>query len=255
MVHVAPHPDDELIGSPAALMALRDEGHRIVNLAISLGGRPGDRDRRREELLEACRRARFEVVIPEDPPNISAGHDLAAAQREIEGIVSRCLDQLGPALVISPSPHDRHHGHEVVARGVRAELGRRPAPPAWWMWAIWGSLPLPTLAVTFDEDRLQEILVALAAHAGELSRNDYRRLVAGRAQAQAVLGAELIFGFGAPGLGAPYAELLTEVRRLGGGWWLGESRVLDPKRPLVGGAVRAADAWVEAPSAAQSVLG
>jgi LmbE family N-acetylglucosaminyl deacetylase len=27
VLHLAPHPDDELIGAPATLMALRDAGH------------------------------------------------------------------------------------------------------------------------------------------------------------------------------------------------------------------------------------
>jgi LmbE family N-acetylglucosaminyl deacetylase len=254
VLHVAPHPDDELIGAPAALMAMQDKGHRIVNLAMSLG-RPRDWKRRRDELTEASRRARFDVRIPNDLPRISADDDLDVAQQDVERILSRYLDALEPALVVSPSPHDRHHGHEVVARGIRAELARRTSPPTWWMWALWGTLPFPTLAVTFDKDRLEQIRGALGAYTGELSRNDYRRLVASRAEAQAVLGAELVFGFGAPGLDACYAELLTEVRRVDGSWLFGEARCLDPERPLAGATTWPADAWVNAPSAAQLVLG
>jgi LmbE family N-acetylglucosaminyl deacetylase len=253
ILHVAPHPDDELIGPPAALMALRDAGHRVVNLAMSLG-RPHDRARRRNELEEAGRRAGFEVRIPNDLPRISADDDLETAQGDVERILARYIDALEPAIVVSPSPHDRHHGHEAVARGVREELARRRRPPAWWMWALWGTLPFPTLAVTFDERRLRQILEALGAYAGELARNDYRRLVTGRAQAQAILGAELVFGFGAPGLHAEYAELLTEVRRSEGAWWFGEARLLDPTQPIAGTAARRADAWLDAPSAAQLLL-
>ena len=34
---VSPHPDDELLGAGATLMALRDAGWRVINLAASLG--------------------------------------------------------------------------------------------------------------------------------------------------------------------------------------------------------------------------
>jgi LmbE family N-acetylglucosaminyl deacetylase len=34
---LSPHPDDELLGCPAHLFALRDAGWRIVNVALSLG--------------------------------------------------------------------------------------------------------------------------------------------------------------------------------------------------------------------------
>jgi hypothetical protein len=36
------------------------------------------------------------------------------------------------------------------------------------MWGLWGDLPLPTIATAFDSARLDEILLALDAHTGEL---------------------------------------------------------------------------------------
>ncbi len=254
MLHVAPHPDDELLGAPATLMALRDAGHRVVNLAVGLG-RPADRPRRRRELEAACAAAGFELLVAAGAPGIGASDDLAAARAALAALLGRALDELRPALVVSPSPHDRHHGHEVVARALFDALESRPVPPAWWMWGLWGPLPLPTLVVPVDEARIEEVLAALGEHAGELARNDYRRLLSGRAQAQAVLGAELVFGFGAPALGAPGAELLTEARRDGrGAWRLGAPRLLDPARPLAAADGPDARAWLEAPSAAGLVL-
>ena len=38
LLHLSPHPDDELAGMPATLMALRDAGWRIVNLACGPAG-------------------------------------------------------------------------------------------------------------------------------------------------------------------------------------------------------------------------
>src|SRR4051794_21331955 len=98
-LHVSPHPDDELIGAPATLMALRDASWRIVNLACSLG-RAADRERRRAELQEACRRAGFELIVPSTLPGIGLGHDRARAETELAGIVSETLRDTRPEIVL-----------------------------------------------------------------------------------------------------------------------------------------------------------
>jgi LmbE family N-acetylglucosaminyl deacetylase len=208
-LHLAPHPDDELIGAPATLMALRDAGWRVVNLACGFGsdGRP---EQRAAELAEACRRAGFELRTEET---------VAAAIAAVE-----------PAVVVSPSPRDRHPAHVRVAGEARAALeALGAAAPRWWTWALWGALERPTLATAFDEERLEEILGALSAHRSQLERNDYRRLVRGRAEAAACLAPELLFGFGtAADPGVRYAELLTELVRVGETWEPGTPRWLDP---------------------------
>jgi LmbE family N-acetylglucosaminyl deacetylase len=218
-LHLSPHPDDELIGAPATLMALRDSGWRVVNLACGLGSRPDQRGRRERELREACRRAGFELLLADaDPP---AG--IAAAIEEID-----------PAVVLSPGPGDRHPAHMHVAALAREALeARGKAAPRWWMWALWGSLERPNLVTAFDSARLREIQSALSAHRQELRRNDYRRLVRGRSEAAACLAPELLFGFGSEGERRPeFAELLCELVRADQSWRLGSPRWLDPRSPL-----------------------
>ena len=92
----------------------------------------------------------------------------------------------------------------------------------------------------FGEERLREIHHALEAHASQLARNDFRRLVTGRAMAATVLAAEQVFGFGAAGIDAPYAETTCEVVRDGAAWRLGGRRVLDAADPFPPRAVRRA---------------
>ena len=234
-LHIAPHPDDESIGAPASLMALRDAGWRIVNLACSLG-RPEQQQRRVAELREACGRARFELRLPEVPIDISANCDRGSARAQVAALVAAAIDELKPGVVISPGPGDRHHGHRVVREGVcDAIAGDDCSAPRWWMWALWGSLPQPTLGVPFGEERMSEVLHVLDAHRGELARTDYRRAVEARAALNAALAPEDLFGFGSGGSsGSPYVELLSEVMREGGHWMLGESRWLDPEQPLAG---------------------
>jgi LmbE family N-acetylglucosaminyl deacetylase len=248
ILHVSPHPDDELLGAPATLFALRDRGWRVVNLACSLG-RPGDARRRRTELMEACRRARFELVIPAEPAQISRDDDLAGAESVLSAEIRRNLNTTGAAAVIGPSPEDGHHGHEVVGRAIENAVAAHPsgascaeprpqgspAPLHVMFWGLWRDLARPNLLVPFDGARLQEIQHALAAHAGELTRNRYDRLLEGRASAHAVLGPERVFGFGSPGIAAPYAELLRDVTwSPSRGWQPEPPRVFDPEAPLGG---------------------
>jgi LmbE family N-acetylglucosaminyl deacetylase len=248
VLHVAPHPDDELVAAGATLMALRDLGLPIVNLAVALG-RPEQHARRAVELREACSRAGFELRVCDPPPAISSGDDLVAAEERLVGELARVLAELDVVLVVGPHPHDGHHAHELAGRAIRRALEAcgSGAPP-WWAWSLWADLPLPTLVVPFDEARLQEMLAALRAHGGELERNDYERLVPARAAANAILGAERVFGFGVPGLAAPYAELVSELIRVDGRWYLAAPRVLagDPFAGEPGGAP--VDRWLTEPS-------
>ena len=246
VLHVSPHPDDEAIGSPAALLALRDAGARIVNYACGLG-RPADHARRRAELVEACARARFELRLAEPPLAISRGDDLVEAEKLLTRSLAELCDELEPAIVVSPSPHDGHHAHELVGRAVRNALAGRTA--TWWMWGVWADLPFPTLICAFDAARLAELRHVLAAHAGELARNDLDRLLRARAEANASLAEERVFGSGVSAdREVAYAELLCEAVPCDGGWLLGSPRRLDPRAPLAAPSARAIGWWLDGES-------
>jgi len=251
VLHLAPHPDDELIGAPATLMALRDADYRIVNVACSLGRRE-QRSRREAELREACRRAGFELIIPEHPVAISKDDDHAEAYEQLAALARTTIEQLEPEIVVSPSPHDRQYGHELVARALRDTLSERvDSAPPWWMWGLWGLLPFTTIGTAFQRPRLEEILTALEAHTGELKRNDYRRFVRGRAEMNASVGPELLFGFGASAGATAYVELVGEAVLVKGRWLLGRSRWLEPDAPLADPSETEIGDWLYAESVTQ----
>ncbi|MSO44192.1 MAG: hypothetical protein EXQ74_02605 [Thermoleophilia bacterium] len=248
ILHVSPHPDDELIGAPATLMALRDAGHEVTNLATSLG-RTDDHDRRRQEVTAACEVAGFRLLVTEPPVAMSRGDDLTAAEARIRGEIEAILDgPQPPEVVVGPSPHDVHHGHELTSRAIRDVLSTRANPPVWWIWAIWGDLPLPTIITIFDDARAEEIARALSHHAGEMARTDHRVHVEARGRLTAVTAAETVFGFGTPALTAVRAEVLTEVVPRDGDWVLGSPRTLNPRQPLVPPTSRLVGAWLTATS-------
>jgi LmbE family N-acetylglucosaminyl deacetylase len=251
LLHLAPHPDDEVMGGPAIMLELQASGHRIINLACSLGLLE-DQERREAEARESSSRTGFELIIPSRPAAIGSGDDLDAAQAELAMLIAELVRQEAVDIVFSPSPHDRHPGHEVVGRATLDALSPLgDGAPAWWMWGLWADLPFPTLITYFRSERLQQILHALGAYAGELERNDYRRLVEGRAQANAVLGPELVFGFGGGGGRGELAELATEVVFKEGDWLLGRPRELDSLEPLVEPTRAPLSAWLTEPSLTQ----
>ncbi len=241
VLSVSPHPDDELLGAPAALMALRDAEWRVVNLACSLG-RPPDRTRRRGELVDACRLAGFELVILDGLPPIGSSDDLALAERALTVAIVGALEDCHADLIVGPSPHDGHHGHEVVGRAIRNAVETRGEPIHAMFWGLWADLPMPNVLVPFGAPRLAEIQSALRAHAGELARNRLDRLVASRGVTNAMLGPERVLGYGISGTehgygitGSEheYAEVLTDVSwSTSEGWKLTAPRELDPAKPL-----------------------
>jgi LmbE family N-acetylglucosaminyl deacetylase len=205
-VHFSPHPDDEVLGAPGGLFALRDAGWRIVNVACSLG-RVNQRERRLSELREACKRAHFDLRVDETEP-------------------AQVLAELQPDLVVAPGPHDPHPFHEEVSRSVLTAVAAAGDPTTVWLWGLWGELALPSLAIELTASRLDEIEHALEAHAGELARTDFRRLLRARADVSGVVGAERLYGFGAPALPFARAELLSELALVAGRWHLCEPRAL-----------------------------
>ncbi len=249
LLHLSPHPDDEIAGAGATLMALRDAGWRIVNLACGLG-RPEQAERRRREVEEACRRARFELRPCEPPLALSLGDDLAAAEDALVAVLAGVLAELAPAIVCAPSPHDGHHAHELVGRAARRALEALPgAAPPLWLWGVWADLPFPTLIVPFGRARLDELQHALAAHASELARLPLARLLEARAVLNAGVGPERVHGSGVAGdPSLELAELLCETVLTPAGWKLGAPRRLLAEAPLAPPSERPIGWWLSAES-------
>jgi LmbE family N-acetylglucosaminyl deacetylase len=253
ILHVAPHPDDEAVGCPGALLHLLDRGWNVVSLIASLGF-SGQRERRRAEAEDAAVRAGFQPVFLDPPLNLDLDGDLALATRRVATELPNLVEELEASIVVSPSPHDVHHAHEAVGRGVQRAMAALPPTVRWWMWGVWGDLPAPNVYYGYDAAVLDRALHILDAYAGELERNDYRPFLSGRAAANAVMGSERVFGFGSPlATNNPYAELLTEVRRIDGRFLASEPHMLDEGPFPDAGFDLDLTPWLESPSVRELV--
>jgi hypothetical protein len=200
-------------------------------------------------LKRACELAGFELVIADPLARIGADDDLQLAQRTVAAAIETLLEHGEAPLLLGPSPHDGHHGHEVVGRAICDAVESRGGPCEVMFWGLWGDLPMPNVITGFGADRLAEIQRALAAHAGELARNRFDQLLAARAKANAVLGPERVFGFGSPGLRHEYAELLMDVGwSAGGGWRLAAAHEFDPSQDRAAPGGVQIGWWLRSPS-------
>lgn len=240
---ISPHPDDEVIGMGGTVARLLAQGWSGVNLACSLG-RPEDHERRRAELARADERLGITVDIVEPHVGIGSSDDLAAAQTRLcDAIVTR-LERFAPDVIIGPTPHDLHHGHEVVGRAIRDAIETQGAG-RWWQYAVWGDLPFPNLYVPLDPNDTERALYALGAYVGENERNDYRDLVSGGWIRNRALGAEKVFGFGVSRpVESRAVELAAEVVRSDGHWYTGTPRVLAADNVLADPTATVCDGWM-----------
>ena len=243
VLHVSPHPDDEAVGCPVLYRALADSGLHVVNLLTSLG-HPGDHERRRAEAERASDLAGTELVVLDDAV---ATADLGEYEDVVASAVAAQVARGDVSAVLAPSPHDNHPRHEAAGRATLRAL--EGADITLLLYAVWGSLPLPTAVLPCDEAALDSAEELLRCYSGEVDRNDFVALVRHRALAARILAAEQVFGFGAvqdlPGVGA---ELVTEVRHRGGRWLAGVPRLLDPAALVAEPSDRDVTAWLTATS-------
>jgi LmbE family N-acetylglucosaminyl deacetylase len=196
MIAVSPHPDDEVLGAGGALYAARAADQPAEVLAVSLG-RPDDHARRHRELEQAVAALDVTLTILDPPLALSDPDKPGEAEACLAERLADVLASVEVPWLIAPSVHDHHPSYELVGRAVRdtiESLGRRSS--VWW-WRLWGQGGPGTTAVVLDHAE-QALLAALSHHQGELARNQYRELLSARLTADAVLGAEQLFGFGAP---------------------------------------------------------
>lgn len=251
IVHISPHPDDEAVGCPATLLALRKTGFPVTNLVTSLG-KPADHTRRRAEVIQAGRIGSFDVEILDDV--INANPDDYEAEVTAAILTVAAESQRSPVLLLSPSPHDKHPRHEAAGRATASAAQQLGVQATWWMYGVWGALPLPTACYSFDQADQDEAERLLSAYAGEVQRNDYRRLIRGRAMAASVLGAEQVFGFGSSNsFSDPYVELFTETSYRGNSWLAGNPRRINVDEPLAELSSRDITAWITARSPSDQV--
>ncbi len=219
----APHPDDEVIVGGLPLRLLREQGFRVVDVAVTLGSRQDRRAGRWAELQAACAHLGFDLVTP-DPAGIEhinpEGKQRHPRQwRTAVGRIAAILAAEQPRVVFLPHDDDwnqTHIGtHHLVVEAMRQvpNLACRVVETEFW-----GAMRSPNLMVESSAADVADLVAALALHVGEVARNPYHLRMPAWMIDNVRRGAELVGGQGGAAPDFAFATLYR-LRDWAGGEW------------------------------------
>lgn len=231
----SPHPDDEVITGGLPWRLRRQDGWRVVNVAVTLGSNLARRAARWSELGHCCSRLGFELLsasgehvngLERITPQAAAqepGHWACAVQR-----VADLLVQFHPRVVVCPHDNDGHAAHigthHLVMDALRL-LGGRVQPHV-LLTEYWNTQPAPRLMVQLSAADVADLVAALSLHVGEVARNPYHLTLPAGCIDAVRRGAERVGAAGAQAPGFTFATLY--------GWqrWDASGAVTQPARVL-----------------------
>lgn len=188
LVVVAPHPDDESIGS-GGLLARWHAAGRAAEVIFLTGGEAGDRHLRSRALSDADRHrlmVRTRATRREEAASAlsilgASGTWLDGTDGELWRDHDRMVADLScrwrdapPDLLVVPFPGDRHADHAATTRiacNAAMAAGLPGALPI-WCYEVWS--PCPANAVLDIGDVMSLKDAAIAAHASQTATTDYR---------------------------------------------------------------------------------
>ena len=236
----SPHPDDEVITGGLPWRLRRQDGWRVVNVAVTLGSNVGRRAARWSELEQCCARLGFELLsasgehrtglerINPQAPAREPGHWAHAVQR-----IADILLQFQPQAVLCPHDNDGHAAHtgthQLVMDALRS-VGERVQPHV-LLTEYWNTQPSPGLMVQLSAQDVAQLVGALSLHAGEVSRNPYHLTLPAGCIDAARRGAERVGAPGAQTPGFTFATLYGWQRWQGAGMLTQAPRLLPLDTP------------------------
>jgi len=226
VIYCAPHPDDECLCGGLALRLKLEAGARVTNVAVTLGSDASQKERRRRELESACRALGFDLVVPQagtadaplgfDRVNKRTRDNEPDEWEEKVRILSEIFDREKPDVVFAPHDDDFNTTHvgthylAFEALGQHIERNkRRPLPLV--ETEFWHQLAAPNLMVGLAPETVAMQLVAATEHGGEMTRNPYHLLHAGRLMDGVRRGSEVVGGQGAAAQPFTFAELYRVI--------------------------------------------
>lgn len=197
----SPHPDDECIIGALPLRLQREQGWRIVNIAITLGSNPSRRDARRAELAAAC------ALLGWD--NHVLDWDLRRPDPSHAPTLAGLIREHRPGAIFYPHARDGHPTHTAVHHLVRQSCSLIPDPSSLIhvQTEFWQPMEDPNLLVECPPDHLALLVEALACHTGEVARNPYHLRLPAWMIDNVRRGAERVHGPGSPAPAFPFGTL------------------------------------------------
>ncbi len=198
----SPHPDDECIIGGLALRLLRQNGWRVVNVAVTQGSRKERQSGRLEELRNACDYLQFDLAttapggLERINPKTRASD--AAHWAQCLPPIQHVLTAHRPRVIFFPHELDwnsSHIGTHLLVTDALKALG-----PAFTCHTLetefWGQMATPNLMVESAAPEVADLMAACSFHVGEVQRNPYHLSQTAWMQDNVRRGGELVGGQG-----------------------------------------------------------
>jgi LmbE family N-acetylglucosaminyl deacetylase len=199
----SPHPDDECLVGGLALRLKREAGFRVINVAVTMGGKMARRQARWRELSNACDLLGFELETIAAPEglgkiNLQVRADEPRRWTAAVNATANLLLRHQPRVIFFPHQHDWHNTHvgthwlvmdalATLTRNFRCALVETE---------FWGQLASPNLLVESSVTDVADLVAALSLHTGEIRRNPYHLRLPAWLMDNVRRGAELVGGAG-----------------------------------------------------------
>jgi N-acetylglucosamine malate deacetylase 1 len=198
---VAPHMDDEVIGSGGTLLLHRQAGSQLgaVFVSDSAGdpsqtGVSSETAQRKREAQAAAEYIGFELVRFLDYPD----GKLSLYESKIGDELAALLHEWRPTAIFCPFPTDHHRDHQATAAAVATAIGKVDWHGEVWGYEVWSTL-WPNAAIDISEV-VDKKRTAIGCHASQ---------VANMAYVEAALGLNRYRGLR---VGVPFAEAFYVCR-------------------------------------------
>ncbi len=225
----SPHPDDECIVGGLALRLLREAKWNVINVAVTLGSKPGRQLARRRELYNACASLGFDLIVPREQGlehiTLKSCRQNGAPWKSAVKTIAGILAEQRPRVIFVPHEHDGHPVHVGTHFLALAALKTLPAGFACHVveTEFWGPMTDPNLLVELGVAEAGDLVAALACHVGEVRRNPYHVRLPAWLMDNVRRGAELVGGQG----GAAPDFAFGTIYRLRK-WWHGRLTEVRP---------------------------
>ncbi len=156
---ISPHPDDEILQSSLALRLQAENKMKVINVAVTLGSKTDQRERRLKELKGAIKFLKFK--------NYTLSDSWSEKKRELMAIIKR----ENPYFIIAPHSLDQHTTHQKTSKLVTDSTASFKGVIAWS--EFWSAQKNPNLLVEVPLEIFIKQFKALEFHKGEIERNPY----------------------------------------------------------------------------------
>jgi LmbE family N-acetylglucosaminyl deacetylase len=230
----SPHPDDECIIGALPLRLLRQEGMRVINVAVTQGSKKERQAERFQELKRACDFLGYELLQTRanglERVNPKTREQDPAFWEESVSIIADILEKTAPKVIFVPHEHDwnsSHIGTHFLVTDALKSLGPRFTCSVVET-EYWGQNNRPNLMVQSSAEEVADLVAGTSFHVGEVTRNPFHLFLPAWMQENVRRGSELVGGQGEAAPDWTFATLYRLRKWANGGFGevLSRGRVL-----------------------------